>query len=89
MRVEWFAGRLRELREAAGLSRAQLAGKAGLSAGGVRDLEQGVRRPSLDTFIKLCGALGVRCDAFDAEPKPRAPSKGGRPRGARGAAQGG
>src|SRR5436309_2336642 len=40
-RTSRFPGRLRELREAAGLSRQQLADKAGLKLGGVRNLEQG------------------------------------------------
>ena len=81
MQAEWFAGRLRELREAAGLSRKELADKAGLqSEGGIRDLEQGRRKPSWEMVIALCRALGVTCDAFLVAPQPLAAKPvGGRP----------
>src|SRR5262245_52701412 len=68
MRPEWFAGRLRELRVAAGLSREQLAERAGLKAGGIRNLEQGVRLPGWETVLALAKALGVECTAFTQEP---------------------
>lgn len=80
---ERFAARLRELREAAGLSRKELAAKAGLrSEGGIRDLEQGLRVPSWDTVLALAAALGVECTAFTEEPSTEAtePRKPGRPR---------
>jgi transcriptional regulator with XRE-family HTH domain len=81
MEAEWFARRLRELREAAGLSRKDLAGRAGLRSGaGIRNLEQGIRKPSWDTVVALCKALGVPCDAFLQPPgEPAAPATG-RPR---------
>jgi transcriptional regulator with XRE-family HTH domain len=76
----WFAGRLRELREAAGLSRKELADKAGLqSEAGIRNLEQGVRRPTWETVLALARALGVSCEAFTREPAPRAVAGPGRP----------
>ena len=40
MNADWFAGRLRELREQAGLTQQQLGQKAGLSQAGIADLEQ-------------------------------------------------
>jgi transcriptional regulator with XRE-family HTH domain len=83
MKAEWFAGRLRELREQAGLSREQLADRAGMrSAAGIRNLEQGIRKPSWETVIALCKALNVKCDAFLQEPKEMVPLPPGRPRAA-------
>jgi transcriptional regulator with XRE-family HTH domain len=80
----WFAGRLRELREQAGLSRKDLADRAGLSEGGVRDLEQDHRRPSWETVLTLCSALGVDANAFAQQsaqtgekPKRGRPKKSG------------
>jgi transcriptional regulator with XRE-family HTH domain len=81
MKAEWFAGRLRELRERAGLSREQLADRAGMqSAAGIRNLEQGIRKPSWETVIALCQALDVKCDAFLQEPGDLPPLAPGRPR---------
>jgi transcriptional regulator with XRE-family HTH domain len=78
-RIAWFAGRLRELREKAGLSRQQLADKAGLKVGGVRNLEQGVREPGWRTVVALADALGVDCRAFLEEPHDMPADRGGRP----------
>jgi transcriptional regulator with XRE-family HTH domain len=75
----WFAGRLRELRVQAGLTRQELAERAGLSEGGVRDLEQGHRRPSWETVLALCSALGVDPNAFAQAPAPSEKPKRGRP----------
>jgi transcriptional regulator with XRE-family HTH domain len=81
MEADWFAGRLRELRVAAGLSRKELAALAGMrSEAGIRDLEQGVRKPSWATVIALCKALKVPCDSFMEEPAELPPAQPGRPR---------
>lgn len=81
MQAEWFKDRLRELRTGAGLSRQELADRAGLKPNAIRDLEQGVNQPSWSTVIALCQALGVTCDAFLQEPaQPAEKPKGGRPR---------
>ncbi len=81
MNAAWFSGRLRELREAAGLSRKSLAERAGLqSEAGIRDVEQGRRQPGWEMVVALCQALGVGCNAFLEEPAARAPARGGRPR---------
>jgi transcriptional regulator with XRE-family HTH domain len=71
---------LRELREAKGMSREQLADSAGMKVGGIRDLEQGVRSPTWKTVLALCVALGVTPDAFTTEPADRPPATPGRPR---------
>jgi transcriptional regulator with XRE-family HTH domain len=80
MNPDWFAGRLRELREAKGLSREQLAESAGMKVGGIRDLEQGVRSPTWKTVLALCQALSVSCEEFTREPADRPPAAPGRPR---------
>ena len=82
MSAEWFADRLRELRAESGLSRKELAERAGLrSEAGIRDIEQGVNKPSWEMVVALCKALGVGCDAFLQPPSPDLPpSAPGRPR---------
>jgi transcriptional regulator with XRE-family HTH domain len=77
--ADYFAGRLKDLRTAAGLTQEQLAGKAGMTKDGVAQLEQGRREPAWATVLALAGALGVTCEAFTKEPEKREPSKRGRP----------
>jgi transcriptional regulator with XRE-family HTH domain len=77
---EHFGARLRELREAAGLSRQELADKAGMKIGGIRDLEQGLRRPLWDSVVALAEVLGVNLHAFLEEPACTTEPKRGRPR---------
>jgi putative transcriptional regulator len=77
--AEWFAGRLRELREGAGLTQAELAGRSGLTREGVAQLETGRRKPAWETVLALCGALGVECTAFTQAPTEREPPGRGRP----------
>jgi transcriptional regulator with XRE-family HTH domain len=79
--ADWFAGRLRELREASGMTQSQLAEKAGLKVGGVRDLEQARNKPTWETVLALSAALGVDCNAFTQAPAKEKPQpKRGRPR---------
>jgi transcriptional regulator with XRE-family HTH domain len=80
MQAEYFQGRLRELREEAGLSREQLAERAGIKASHVRDLEQGVYVPNWTTVVALCKALGKGCDAFLQKPADLPPLPVGRPK---------
>jgi transcriptional regulator with XRE-family HTH domain len=68
-----FAARLRELRDAAGLSQAQLADRAGMHLHGITKLEQGDREPSWATVLALAKALEVDCRSF-------APIAGRRPK---------
>jgi transcriptional regulator with XRE-family HTH domain len=76
-----FGIRLKELREQAGLTQPQLAEKAGMSKGGVADLEQGINQPSWATVQKLADALGVDCRAFQQPPSAETQPQGrGRPR---------
>ncbi|MBL8797981.1 MAG: helix-turn-helix transcriptional regulator [Planctomycetia bacterium] len=77
--ADWFAGRLKELREGAGLSQTELAERAGLTRDGISHLEQGRRKPVWGTVIALSKALGVDCRAFLQAPAERGPQGPGRP----------
>lgn len=76
----WFGPRLKELRTAAGLTQPELAEKAGMSKGGIADLEQGRNQPAWETVLKLAAALGVDCKAFQQQPADPDPARRGRPR---------
>jgi transcriptional regulator with XRE-family HTH domain len=58
-----FGARLRELREAAGLTQKELAEAAGASLRGVAQWEQGVREPAWSSVVMLCDALDVSTEA--------------------------
>jgi transcriptional regulator with XRE-family HTH domain len=80
--AEHFGARLRELREAAGLSRSALGEKCGLTLDGIAQLESGRRRPMWESVLALAKALGVTCEAFQRPPgasqekaAPRPPAK--------------
>lgn len=63
-----FGIKLKELRTAAGLTQAALAEKAGVSKGGIANIEQGIREPVWSTIVALAAALGVDCSAFQQSP---------------------
>lgn len=70
--VAAFRCRLRELRDAAGYSRATLAARAGLSPGHLLRIEHGRREPTLSMIVHLARALKVDPGALFAKPtKPR------------------
>ena len=52
-----FPDRLRQLREAAGVSCNELGHRAGISGGMVSRLERGLRTPTLTTLRRLMAAL--------------------------------
>lgn len=58
------SSRLRELREAQGVSMRTLATRSGLSANALSMIERGKTSPSVSTLYKLAGALGVSITAF-------------------------
>lgn len=66
---------LKNYREKAGLSRAELALAVGLrTAGAVEHYEAGRRNPSLETARKIVAVLnsfGVRCGLDDVFPPPK------------------
>ena len=61
------ASRLRELREARGISMRTLATKSGLSANALSMIERNKTSPSVSTLYKLADALGVSITAFFGE----------------------
>jgi transcriptional regulator with XRE-family HTH domain len=75
-----FGLRLKELREAAGLTQAQLAERAGLHRQGIVKLERGEREPAWGTVLALVEALGVSCDEFRQPPTRSHDTRPGRPR---------
>jgi transcriptional regulator with XRE-family HTH domain len=62
-----FAGKLRSLRTAAGMTQQALADAAGLNKHAVVKLEAGNREPSWATVRALARALGVEVTAFLAD----------------------
>lgn len=84
------ANRLRELREARGMSMRALAARSGLSANALSMIERGKTSPSVSTLYKLADAMGVPMTAFfgaqasrdrivfiKAETRTRVPFQGG------------
>ncbi len=75
-KIEWYGPRLRELREAAGLSQAELATRVGVTGSQINKLETNVNQPMLSTALALAEALSVAITEFlPVEPKRR-PRKG-------------
>jgi len=52
------------MREAAGLSREQLADAAGTSRQAIHNYETGTRQPTWDAVQAIAAALGVTTDTF-------------------------
>ena len=77
-----FAEKLRELRESAGWTQAELARQSGISQKGISQLEQGVNGPMFDTVVSLSAALGVEITAFvgTTSGPPKRTRDRGRPR---------
>jgi transcriptional regulator with XRE-family HTH domain len=75
-----LGGRIRELREGAGLSREQLAEAAGISVRAVVQWELGEREPGWFNMLALAEALAVDCTAFTQAPAGRPSARPGRPR---------
>jgi transcriptional regulator with XRE-family HTH domain len=80
-----FKDLLRKLRDKAGLTQEQLAERAGIPLGSLRNHEQGQRLPSWSAVVKLARALGVstdvfaQCDEVTAEEPDEPPAR--KPRG--------
>jgi transcriptional regulator with XRE-family HTH domain len=60
--------RLRQLREARGISLSALARSAGIGKATLSGLELGTRNPTLETLYAVAGALGVPLTALVLEP---------------------
>lgn len=59
-----FGRRVREQRKQKGWTIEKLAACVGVSTNYMGDLERGVKKPSLDTFIRIVEALDVSADAL-------------------------
>jgi transcriptional regulator with XRE-family HTH domain len=81
-----FGQHLRTLREGAGLSRAELARRAGVPAGTLRHWEGDRGFPGLPALLRLAGALGVPVERIaegvedPAEDEPAPPREKARRR---------
>jgi transcriptional regulator with XRE-family HTH domain len=88
MNLKAFGARLKELRDATGLSQKALAEKAGLSQRNIANWELGLSEPILSGAAKLAEALGVAIEALLEEPASVPEVKRGRPRKDRATGQG-
>src|SRR3954452_20979059 len=69
----FFAGKLKALRERAGLSQPVPAQRSGVVVSTIRQFEYGRREPTYGTLVKLASGLGVSLAAFDVQaPLPSA-----------------
>ena len=59
-----FGNRLKELREAAGLTQKALAAIAGVGQSAIAQWEAGIREPGWSKVVAIAQALGVECTAF-------------------------
>ena len=92
-----FAQKMREMRDAAGLSEAKLADASGLPFATIHSYGMGRRKPSFAAVVKIASALNASCEAFsecddivnDEEAAPEPPRAKGRPRKPTAAEQGG
>ena len=57
-KIDWYGPRLRELREGAGLTQAQLGSHVGIAGSQINKLETGVNQPMLATALAIAEALG-------------------------------
>jgi transcriptional regulator with XRE-family HTH domain len=77
-----FGRRLKQLREAAGLTQQQLADRSNTPKASIANLEQDRYKATWENVLKLAAALGVDCRAFvengAGSAKPKA-AKRGRP----------
>ncbi|MBP1542479.1 MAG: helix-turn-helix transcriptional regulator [Oscillospiraceae bacterium] len=62
------AARIIELRTQRGLTTNKLANLAGISQSHLRDIELGLRNPTVETLSYFCDALGVSLAEFFNEP---------------------
>ncbi|WP_303001956.1 helix-turn-helix domain-containing protein [Dialister invisus] len=64
MNMKAIGTRIKEAREAKGLTQEQLAEMVGLSSTHISVIERGVKAPKLETFIEIANALDVTSDSL-------------------------
>ena len=67
---EKLLNRVREFREAAGLTQAELAQAAGLTVGAISQIERGENEPKLGTAASIARVLGTSVDALFLTSEP-------------------
>lgn len=76
---KWFGGKLKELREKAGLSQVELAAKVDMNKDGIARLERGERFPGWKTVCVLAELFHVNLGEFGQPPARSVEPKRGRP----------
>ena len=76
-----FAKKLRQLRDAAGLTQEQMAERSGINLWTIRGYEQGRREPNWKGVLSLAKALNVAAEVFAACDESTAPEESAKPRG--------
>lgn len=61
--------RIKELRKGKGLEQKELAGLAGISHWWMNHVENGTKKPSIRTLIKIADALGVEVEELGVKMK--------------------
>jgi transcriptional regulator with XRE-family HTH domain len=79
MDAKQFGGRVKELRERAGLSQQGLADRIGKTVRTVSRLETGSQEATWPVVLALAEAFGVDCRAFQEPPAERREPRKGRP----------
>jgi transcriptional regulator with XRE-family HTH domain len=64
-----LGARIRELREAAGLSQAELAERLGIAQNSLSNWERGNRQPSFADIVRVAESLAVPISDFVVRPK--------------------
>jgi transcriptional regulator with XRE-family HTH domain len=81
--VARIGARIKAARDVKGLSRLELAFKAGVSYDHLWTLERGEHEPKPATLKKLAAALGVSVKSLAEDPAPRANGRNGNGNGRR------
>ena len=76
-----FAEKLRQLRDAAGLTQEQMAERSGINLWTIRGYEQGRREPNWKGVLSLAKALNVAAEVFSECDESTTEEQSARPRG--------